>query len=122
MYQASANCVITNNYNNGAIRLSTKNSSGVPQDGVYALNGNRAGLQGDSNNTIEILGTQATIGGTSVPKITTQPITSSNTNEIASTAFVKTNLLDYVTLNTVQTITANKTFNENVTLNKLFVS
>lgn len=122
MYQSGGVCVITNNYNNGSIRLSTKNNSGVSQDGVYALGGARAGLQGDSGNTIEIFGTQATIGGTSVPKITTQPLTSSNTNEIASTAYVKTNLLDYVTLNTAQTITANKIFNGTTTLNNLFVN
>ena len=35
---------------------------------------------------------------------------------------LKNNLLDYVTLNTDQTITANKTFNGNMTLNNLFVS
>jgi ATP-dependent Clp protease ATP-binding subunit ClpB len=45
MYQSGANCTITNNFNNGSIRLSTKNNSGVPQDGVYALGGSRAGLQ-----------------------------------------------------------------------------
>lgn len=122
MYQSGGTCTITNNYNNGSIRLNTKNNSGVGQDGVYALGGARAGLQGDSGNTIEIFGTQATIGGTSVPKITTQPLTTSNTNEIASTAFVKTNLLDYVTLSTNQTITGNKTFNGTTTLNNFFVS
>jgi hypothetical protein len=110
MYQTGASCSITNNYNNGSIRLYTKNNSGVGQDGVYALGGVRAGLQGDSGNTIEIFGTQATIGGTSVPKITTQPLTSSNTNEIASTAFVKTNLLSYALLAGTQTFTGINTF------------
>ena len=128
MYQASANCTITNNFNNGAIRLNTRNSSGVAQDNVYALNGNRAGLQGDSGNTIEILGTQATIGGTSVPKITTQPLTASNTNEIASTSFVKNQ--GYITSSaltaysllaptSLQTFsgTAENTFNNQVNVN-----
>ena len=110
MYQSGSVCVITNNFNNGSIRLSTKNNSGVSQDGVYALGGARAGLQGDGGNTIEIFGTQATIGGTSVPKITTQPLTSSNTNEIASTAFVKTNLLSYALLAGSQTFTGINTF------------
>ena len=110
MYQSGSVCVITNNFNNGSIRLSTKNNSGVSQDGVYALGGARAGLQGDGGNTIEIFGTQATIGGTSVPKITTQPLTSSNTNEIASTAFVKTNLLSYALLAGTQTFTGFNTF------------
>jgi hypothetical protein len=113
---------IKNLTNNNSIRLNTRNSSGVGQDNVFALNGNTGGLQGDNGNTIDITGTQATIGGTSVPKITTQPLTTSNTNEIASTAFVKTNLLDYVTLSTNQTITGNKTFNGTTTLNNLFVS
>lgn len=80
---------IHNNHNLGSIRLSTKNIGGVPQDNVYALNGNQGGLQGDFGNTIEIVGTQATIGGDSVPVITKQPLTASNTNEIASTKFVK---------------------------------
>ena len=86
------------------------------------MDGNTGGLQGDNGNTIVIVGTQATIGGTSVPKITTQPLTTSNTNEIASTAYVKTNLLDFVTLSTAQSITANKIFNGTTTLNNFFVN
>ena len=101
-------CQIHNNHNLGSIRLSTKNSGGVPQDNVYALNGNQGGLQGDSGNTIEIVGTQATIGGDSVPKIKTQPLTASNTNEIASTAFVKNQ--GYAKLAGTQTFTGTNTF------------
>ena len=36
--------------------------------------------------------TQATIGGSSVPKIKTQPLAASNTNEIASTQWTNTKL------------------------------
>lgn len=78
---------------------------------------NRAYLQGSGGNTIDINGTQATIGGFSVPKITTQPITSSNTNEIASTAFVKNQgyattiaLNNYALLTATQTFTGQQTF------------
>lgn len=60
-YQTGVTYSITNNYNNGSIRLNTRNASGVRQDGVYALNGNRAGLQGDLNNTLEIEGTICTV-------------------------------------------------------------
>ena len=44
---------ITNLTNNNSIRLNTKNSSGVGQDNVFALDGNTGGLQGDSGNTID---------------------------------------------------------------------
>jgi hypothetical protein len=36
MYQAGINCNIVNNYNNGCIRLTTKDASGNGRDGVYA--------------------------------------------------------------------------------------
>ena len=105
---------IRNLTNNNSIRLNTMNSSGVGQDNVFALDGNTGGLQGDSGNTITIVGTQATIGGTSVPIITTQPLTASNNNEIASTAFVKTNLLNYALLNSNNTFTGtNNRFTSN---------
>jgi hypothetical protein len=61
IYQTGIACSITNNFNNGSVRLNTKNGSGVPQDNVYALNGNQGGLQGDSNQTIGVIGTVATI-------------------------------------------------------------
>ena len=61
MYQTGITCTITNNHNNGSFRLSSKNGSGVSQDGVYALNGNKGGLQGASNKTIEVNGNNATI-------------------------------------------------------------
>jgi hypothetical protein len=101
-------CQISNTHNSGSVRLNTRNSSGVSQINVYAINGNRGGLRGDSGNTIDITGTQATIGGTSVPKITTQPLTGSNTNEIASTAFVKNQA--YAQLAGTQTFTGQNTF------------
>jgi hypothetical protein len=61
MFQTGTTCTIQNNYNNGSVRLKTLNSSGVGQDNVYALNGNQGGLQGDSNQTIGVIGTVATI-------------------------------------------------------------
>ena len=73
--------------------------------GVSCANGNSAYLQGDSSlNQISITGTQANIGGTSVPTITTQPLSASNTNEIATTAWTKTQLTGYATLNLANTI------------------
>ncbi len=50
MYQTWITCTITNNHNNGSVRLNTRNSSGVSQDNVYALNGNQGELQGDSKS------------------------------------------------------------------------
>jgi hypothetical protein len=61
IYQTGIACSITNNFNNGSVRLNTKNGSGVGQDGVYCLDGNRAGLQGNSGKTIEVNGNNCTI-------------------------------------------------------------
>lgn len=122
IYQVGGGMTLTSITNNKFIVMNTRDISGNAVNNVFAGFGNQAYLQGALNNRIDITGTLATIGGTSVPRITTQPITSSNTNEIASTAFVKTNLSDYVTLGTAETITANKTFNGTTTLNNLFVS
>jgi hypothetical protein len=73
-------------------------------DNIVCSN-NRAYLQGSVGNTIDMNGTQATIGGTSVPKITTQPLAASNTNEIATTQWSKIQLSGYAQLN------ANQQFN-----------
>lgn len=61
MYQSGITCTITNNYNSGSVRLNTKTAGGVAQDGVYARDGNVAGLQGNSNKTIEVNGNDCTI-------------------------------------------------------------
>lgn len=61
MYQSGLACSITNNFNNGSVRLNTRNGSGVGQDCVYALNGNQGGLQGNSGKTIDVTGGSATI-------------------------------------------------------------
>ena len=61
MYQTGITCTITNNYNSDSVRLNTRNSFGIPQDNVYALNGNQGGLQGNTNQTIGVIGTVATI-------------------------------------------------------------
>ena len=61
MYQTGITCTITNNYNSGSVRLNTKTAGGVAQDGVYARDGNVAGLQGNSNKTIEVNGNDCTI-------------------------------------------------------------
>jgi len=112
MNQTGIDCRIENTHDNGSIRLRTRDTlSGIPHDNVYALNGNTGGLQGDSGNVINITGTLATIGGTSVPVITTQPAIGSNTNQIASTKFVKDQL--YATtasLSAYALLTANQTF------------
>ena len=68
-------------------------------------------------------GAQATIGGSLVPKITTQPLAASNTNEIASTQWTKsqlasyaplTNLNNYALLTASQTLTGTNTFTNTV--------
>lgn len=110
--QTGIDCHIENTHDNGSIRLRTRDALlGIPRDNVYALNGNTGGLQGDVGNIINITGTLATIGGTSVPVITTQPAIGSNTNQIASTKFVKDQL--YATtasLSAYALLTANQTF------------
>jgi hypothetical protein len=111
MNQTDIDCHIENTHDMGSIRLRTRSLAGIPRDNVYALNGNTGGLQGDVGNIINITGTLATIGGTSVPVITTQPAIGSNTNEIASTKFVKDQL--YATtasLSAYALLTANQIF------------
>ena len=90
---------ITNVDTSKYIQLITRTSGGGNVIGVSCANGNSAYLQGDSGAQISITGTQANIGGTSVPTITTQPLSSSNTNEIATTQWSKTQLSGYPTLN-----------------------
>ena len=75
---------------------------------------NRAYLQGSVGNTIDMNGTQATIGGSSVPKITTQPLAASNTNEIATTQWSKTQLSGYATLNLNNTFNGVNNFTKSV--------
>ena len=116
--QTGIECHIENTHDMGSVRLRSRNGIGIPLDNVYAVNGNTGGLQGNSGNIINITGTQATIGGTSVPVITTQPnSTVSNNNEIASTKFVRDQL--YATtasLSAYALLTANQTFTGTQTL------
>ena len=106
--QSDIKCSIANTHDLGSVTLQTRTSFGIPRDNVYALNGNQGGLRGNSGNTIDITGTQATIGGTSVPVITTQPSAPSNSNEIASTAWVTNKLSSELPLYAL--LTANQTF------------
>jgi hypothetical protein len=109
--QSGVVCSVANNHDLGSVTLSTRTSLGIPRDNVYALNGNQGGLRGNSGNTIDITGTQATIGGTSVPVITTQPSAVSNSNEIASTAFViNKGYATTASLSSYALLTANQTF------------
>tara|TARA_R110000868_G_scaffold226577_1_gene479217 strand:- start:158 stop:2473 length:2316 start_codon:yes stop_codon:yes gene_type:complete len=109
--QSGVVCSVANNHDLGSVTLSTRTSLGIPRDNVYALNGNQGGLRGNSGNTIDITGTQATIGGTSVPVITTQPLAPSNTNEIASTAWViNKGYATTASLSAYALLTANQTF------------
>ena len=114
--QSGVVCSVANTHDLGSVTLSTRTSLGIPRDNVYALNGNQGGLRGNSGNTIDITGTQATIGGTSVPVITTQPLAPSNSNEIASTAWVinkayatTASLSSYALLSADQTFTGTQT-------------
>ena len=109
--QSGIVCSVANNHDLGSVTLSTRTSLGIPRDNVYALNGNQGGLRGNSGNTIDITGTQATIGGTSVPVITTQPSAPSNSNEIASTAWViNKSYATTASLSAYALLTANQTF------------
>lgn len=81
------------------ITLTTRTSGGTNVVGVSCANGNSSYLQGDSGAQISITGQLANIGGTSVPTITTQPLSGSNTNEIATTAWATTKLSGYALYN-----------------------
>lgn len=131
MYQTAGGFTITSISNGKFVRLNTRDATGtIIVDGVVCQNGNQAYLQSNANtvNRIDITGNQATIGGTLVPLITTQPLTASNNNEIASTAFVKgqnyitaSALTPYALLapTSLQTFagTAENTFNNRVNIN-----
>jgi len=112
IFQTSGGLTLQSITNNKVISINTKDISGNAINGLVCRQGNQAYLQGAVNNRIDITGTQATIGGTSVPIITTQPLTNSNNNEIASTAFVKQNLLSYALLSPfgTQTFSGNNQF------------
>jgi len=75
-------------------------------------------VDGNSINSNTVITDYLTVNlGSSVPTLSP----STNTNEIASTAFVQSlvsglSISNYVTLNTVQTITAEKTFIDNVNM------
>ena len=109
--QIGSDLIIENVSNVNAIRLKTKTALLVTTENIVCLNGNQAYLQGSTGNTIDITGQQATIGGLLVPVITTEPLLTSNTNEIASTAFVKGQ--SYATTSSLSAyalLTANQTF------------
>ena len=131
MYQTAGGFTIASITNGKFIALNTRDATGtIIVDGVVCKNGNQAYLQSNANtvNRIDITGNQATIGGTLVPIMTTQPLTASNNNEIASTAFVKNQ--NYITASaltpyallaptSLQTFagTAENTFNNRVNIN-----
>ena len=106
----------------------SNDGAGVASNNFYIFNGNTCYLQGAAGLGIGLSGANISLDGicsftnTTTPTITQSISLSDNSNKISTTGFVKNNLLDYVTLNTNQTITANKTFNGNTTLNNLFVS
>ena len=110
--QLGNDLIIENVSNTNGIRLKTLTTGLVTTENIVCLNGNQAYLQGSTGNTINITGQQATIGGALVPIMTTEPSLTSNTNEIASTAFVKgqsyaktSSLSSYALLNANQTFT-----------------
>jgi len=93
MYQVGGGFTISSISNGKYIAFNTKDASGTNNvNGVFCRDANQSYLQSNTNtvNRIDITGNQVTIGGVNVPVITTQPLTGSNNNEIASTAFVKT--------------------------------
>ena len=70
LYQTSGGMGLISITNNKNITIATRDISGNAANGLFCGFGNQAYLQGALNNRIDITGTQATIGGTSVPKIT----------------------------------------------------
>ena len=82
LFQTSSGMGIISITNNKNITIATRDISGISVNGLVCGFGNQAYLQGALNNRIDITGTQATIGGTSVPKITTQLLTNSNNRAI----------------------------------------
>jgi hypothetical protein len=105
---------ITNVDTSKYIQLITRTSGGGNTIGVSCANGNSAYIQGDSGAQISITNQQANIGGTNVPTVTTQPLTASNNNEIATTAWTKTQLTGYASLNGNNTMNGTNNFTKSV--------
>ena len=111
MYQTSGGFTIASISNGKFIALNTKDATGATNvNGLVCRDGNQSYLQSNTNtvNRIDITGNQVTIGGVNVPVITTQPLNTSNNNEIASTAFVKNQ--SYAVTTSSNAFTANNTF------------
>jgi hypothetical protein len=131
MYQSGTTCAIDGNFASSRIQISTRNASSVGVLNLVMENNNHVVLQGSASE-IDILGTAVSLNGvcsftnTTTPVITQTILTADNSTKIPTTAWVNSqayltasSLTNYMTLNTVQTATANKTFSSVVNMNEL---
>jgi hypothetical protein len=109
--QTDNGLTIINVNSNNFINLTTKTSAGTPIIGVSCADGFSAYLQGSSGNLL-------TISGSNPPTISIQPLSTSNTSEIATTAwvntFTSTALAPYALLASSNTFTGTNTFQQEV--------
>ena len=106
-YQTGVQLAIVPNHNSSIVSLYTKTSGGASVENIRCANGNSAILTGDVGNTL-------TVSASTTPTISIQPLSASNTNEIATTQWTKTQLTGYPTLNLNNTFNGTNNFTKTV--------
>jgi len=109
--------------NSSRFNFFSNNASGVATNNFYIFNGDTCYLQGASGLGIGLVGSAISLDGvcsftnTTTPVITQTILTADNSTKIPTTAWVNSQayltasaLTNYMTLNTVQTVTATKSF------------
>lgn len=122
MYQAGTTCAIDGNFASSRISIATRDSSASGITNLLMENKNHVVLQGSASE-IDILGTAVSLNGvcsftnTTTPTITQAIATADNSNKIVTSNWVNLQayltasaLTNYMTLNTVQSVTATKSF------------
>lgn len=112
--------------------FNTTDVAGVSTQNLWIGNGTNAVIQGAAGLGINLTGSAIDVAGvcsftnTTTPVITQTILTADNSTKIPTTAWVNSQayltasaLTNYMTLNTIQTVTANKTFNSVVNMNEL---
>jgi hypothetical protein len=122
MYQVGTTCIIDAPFASSRFSLSTRDALNTGLTNLLMENKNHVVLQGSASE-IDILGTAVSLNGvcsftnTTTPTITQTIATADNSNKIATTSWVNLQayltssaLTNYMTLNTVQSVTATKSF------------
>jgi hypothetical protein len=107
LYQAGLQLAIVPNHNSSIVSLYTRTAGGVLNENIRCATGNSTIITGDTGNTL-------TVSASTTPTISIQPLSASNTNEIATTQWTKTQLSGYATLNLNNTFNGTNNFTKSV--------